>query len=226
LTPAETEFVQAALARLEKIAQQAAPGAARYCDRILACFYFQMAMLDDMPAWLPKVESHARLIVEADAKDQDAADVLEFALTEQGKSEAGLDVAKKRAAGNPTARNRYLLARSLAYCDQPDAAAAELKAALALEPLDPYCLAGRAALLLRDGTQADAWRDAAKDLGQARASIKPGERKQLSEDIEFLDAICHALLGQPIFARATLDRLLRVYPRASEYRAALDALGP
>jgi eukaryotic-like serine/threonine-protein kinase len=225
MTAQEIEYADEVLARIEQIRTKALPETAVYCDRILLCFQFELATLGTPLPRLPKIELHARRLVEADANDQDAAEVLEYALVEQGRHEAALAVAKARAAQRPSIRNRYLLARSLVLCGQTQAAASELDAALVMEPGDPYCLAGRAVLLLRENTDPAAWAEAARYLTQARAAIKPGERKQLAEDVEFLSAIAQALTGQPILARITLQSLCHDHEQAGRYREALEALG-
>jgi tetratricopeptide (TPR) repeat protein len=224
--PREARFIDESLARIEQIRKQARPEAAPYFDRVLGAYHFQLAMLHDSVAHLPKAEFHVRRLVKADAKDQDARDILEFILAEQGRATAALEVAQERAAAAPTIRNRYMLARALDRSGQSAAAAKELDAALITAPRDLYCLAGRAVLLLHESDHQDGWAKAKKFADEAQLSLKPGERMDLRDDVEFIAAICQALNGSPVLGRVKLETLKARHLRESRYREAVQALAP
>ncbi|MFO0966019.1 MAG: hypothetical protein U0793_10605 [Gemmataceae bacterium] len=223
-TPDENKFIDDTLARIEKIAAKANPEGAAYCRRVLAYLHLQLAMLDDLTTRLPRAEPYFRKLVDADPTDLDAADVLEFILWEQGRVEAALEIAQKRAATAPSARHRYLLARAFSHCDRDDEADKAIDSLLADDPANPYALAAKAVLLIRrDGKDDTA--EAGRLLDKARAAIKPGERKRLTEDLDYLAAIHHAVSGRTVLARLCLESLRSEHKKDARLAEALDALG-
>jgi hypothetical protein len=171
------------------------------------------------------VEKHARRVLQLDRKNQIAWEQLEHALDKQERHVDVLKEMQTLVKEMPTARNHYVLAKALAKHQQFDQALSTCLAGLKLDPTEPHCHLGVAALLMQKDNDPKTLEVARDSLQHARSGCKPDMGPTLVTEIEYLRAIHQALSGEPVFARLTLERLRNESPDPARYEKALSALG-
>jgi tetratricopeptide (TPR) repeat protein len=240
-TPAESKALETIIERVENITEKASGEAAPFCQRALVTFYWLhlhitfkngdpgfFAKLQSL-ALLPRVERNLQRIIEASPKETAAAEVLEMMLCTLNRSEEAVALAKKMAQSDPSAGNRYLLAKCHAEAGHDQEASRELDAALQQDPDNPYCLAGKAVLLLRPGKKKAALNEetlaqAGQWLYKAKCAVKSSQPPKFLKDLELLEALQKGLTGETEIARIQLERLERDNPDDARYHDALQAL--
>jgi hypothetical protein len=216
--PEDMKAIQAAMDRIEALANDGKGETSVYCRSMLAALC--ASMQDHAGA-----EKHARKMLELDPKNQPAAEQLQQSLLQQDRKTDQLQAAQTLAETTKSARNCFLLAKALVLNGRFDLAEQTCLAGLKLDANDVHCLLGVAALAMRKSDDAASLKLAQDLLDKARRELRPEAGMQLFIEHEYLASIHQALTGEAVFARLKLDKLRTDFPDVPRYEKALAAIG-
>ncbi len=217
--PQDQDAIKAALANIEKLANDGKGETAVFCHSMLTALYSSM---QDHEA----VEKHARKILQIDPKYSPAWEQLQQALILQNRLDEAVRTAQALVQHLPAARSHYLLSKAYALHNRFDLAEQECRAGLKINPTDVHCLLGMAAVVLRKGDDAQTLRDAQTLLDLAKREARPEAGPALVVEIEYLVLAHQALAGEPGIARVKLQRMQADHPDSPRYGKLLSFLAP
>jgi tetratricopeptide (TPR) repeat protein len=216
--PEDTQTIREALGRIESLANEGKGETSAFCHSMLAALY---SFLEDHAA----AEKHARKVLDFDPKHQIAAEQLQQTLSTLGKHADQLVAAQALATASPTSRNFFLLSKALVLNGRDDHAESAGLAGLKKNANDVHCLLGMTAILMRKSADEKTLKLADEMLEKARREAGPDAGASVFLEIEYLNALHQALMGETVFARLKLERLRQDYPDSQRFEKALRAFG-